>query len=119
MLARARTDACRLDSRPCADLAGRGSGGRLCQPGGSHGTPQRDGGPFTVSKKIKKIKQIQKNERKAFWTLAVTSQCRICPVLLCTPQPSGELRALLPLSRSYLCGGMRAAQALKDDADVH
>jgi hypothetical protein len=22
-------------------------------------------------------KQIQKNERKAFWTLAVTSQCRI------------------------------------------
>jgi hypothetical protein len=30
-----------------------------------------------VSKKIKKIKQIQKNERKALWTLAVTSQCRI------------------------------------------
>jgi hypothetical protein len=30
-----------------------------------------------VSKKIKKNKQIQKNERKAFWTLAVTSQCRI------------------------------------------
>ena len=30
-----------------------------------------------VSKKIKKIKHIQKNERKAFWTLAVTSQCRI------------------------------------------
>ena len=30
-----------------------------------------------VSKKIKKIKQIQKNKRKALWTLAVTSQCRI------------------------------------------
>jgi hypothetical protein len=30
-----------------------------------------------VSKKIKKIKQIQKTERKALWTLAVTSQCRI------------------------------------------
>jgi hypothetical protein len=30
-----------------------------------------------VNKNIKKIKQIQKNERKAFWTLAVTSQCRI------------------------------------------
>ena len=34
-----------------------------------------------LSKNIKKIKQmskqIQKNERKAFWTLAVTSQCRI------------------------------------------
>ena len=30
-----------------------------------------------VSKKLKKVKQIEKNERKAFWTLAVTSQCRI------------------------------------------
>ncbi len=31
-----------------------------------------------VSKKVKKSKQIQKNERKSFWTLAaVTSQCRI------------------------------------------
>ncbi len=29
-----------------------------------------------VSKKIKKIKQIQKTERKSLWTLAVTSQCR-------------------------------------------
>ena len=29
--------------------------------------------------KDQKIKQIQKNERKAFWTLAVTSQCRILP----------------------------------------
>jgi hypothetical protein len=28
--------------------------------------------------KDQKIKQIQKTERKAFWTLAVTSQCRIC-----------------------------------------
>jgi len=27
--------------------------------------------------KDQKIKQIQKTERKAFWTLAVTSQCRI------------------------------------------
>jgi hypothetical protein len=27
--------------------------------------------------KDQKIKQIQKNERKSFWTLAVTSQCRI------------------------------------------
>jgi hypothetical protein len=27
--------------------------------------------------KDQKIKQIQKNERKALWTLAVTSQCRI------------------------------------------
>jgi hypothetical protein len=26
---------------------------------------------------IKKINQIEKNERKALWTLAVTSQCRI------------------------------------------
>ena len=32
-----------------------------------------------VSKKFKKSKQIEKNERKAFWTLAVTSQCRIKP----------------------------------------
>jgi hypothetical protein len=30
-----------------------------------------------ISKKIKKFKKIQKNERKAVWTLAVTSQCRI------------------------------------------
>jgi hypothetical protein len=30
-----------------------------------------------VSKKVKKIKQTQKNERKSLWTLAVTSQCRI------------------------------------------
>jgi hypothetical protein len=31
----------------------------------------------------KKSKQIEKNERKAFWTLAVTSQCRTY-VLQCT-----------------------------------
>jgi hypothetical protein len=31
--------------------------------------------------KDQKIKQIQKNERKIFWTLAVTSQCRITSTL--------------------------------------
>jgi hypothetical protein len=40
-----------------------------------------------VSKKIKKIKQIQKTERKALWTvtLAVTSQCRTSAGLVKLP----------------------------------
>jgi hypothetical protein len=32
--AQTRTDACRLDGRPCAELAGRGSGGRRSPPPG-------------------------------------------------------------------------------------
>ena len=37
---------------------------------------ETQGSSRQVSKKIKQIKQIQKNERKALSTLAVTSQCR-------------------------------------------
>ena len=37
--------------------------------------------------KDRKIKQIQKNERKAFWTLAVTSQCRTSGLLRASACP--------------------------------
>ena len=41
---------------------------------------ETQGSSRQVSKKIKQIKQIQKNERKALSTLAVTSQCRIIKI---------------------------------------